>query len=145
VQSSLGSRSTCLKQNLKRFKVYTAVTIMMMFFWVWAPCGLAGRSQPHPMGPEKGLTSPTTDACLESLPIGPAQSLPHSVLIGPFLQTSLTATLYNPSDSQHRHFSPEDGDSTLLRNVGFYQPVHTAPKPRGTSSKFKELANVCLI
>jgi hypothetical protein len=23
-------------------------------------------------------------------------------------------------------FSPEDGDSTLLRNVGFYQSVHTA-------------------
>jgi hypothetical protein len=48
-----------------RFEVFTAVTIMMMFFWVWAPLGLA----------------------------------------------SLPATLYNPSDS---HFSPEDGDSTLL-------------------------------
>jgi hypothetical protein len=31
----------------------------------------------------------------------------------------------------------EDGDSTLLRNVGFYQPVHTAPKPRRTSSLLK--------
>jgi hypothetical protein len=30
-----------------------------------------------------------------SLPIGPAQFLPHSVLTGPFLQTSLPATLYN--------------------------------------------------
>jgi hypothetical protein len=29
---------------------------------------------------------------------------------------------------------PEDGDSTLLRNVGFYQPVHAAPKPRRTST-----------
>jgi hypothetical protein len=26
-------------------------------------------------------------------------------------------------------FSPEDGGNTLLRNVGFYQPVHTASKP----------------
>jgi hypothetical protein len=24
-----------------RFEVFTAVTIMMMFFWVWEPCGLA--------------------------------------------------------------------------------------------------------
>jgi hypothetical protein len=46
---------------------------------------------------------------------------------------SLPATLYNPSDSQHGHFSPEDGDSTLLQYVGFYQPVHTASKPRRTS------------
>jgi hypothetical protein len=28
-----------------RFEVFTAVTIMMMFFWVWTPCGLTGRSQ----------------------------------------------------------------------------------------------------
>jgi hypothetical protein len=69
------------------------------------------------------------------LHIGPAQSLPHSIVIDPFLQTYLSATLYNPCDSQHRHFSPEDGDSTLLRNVGFYQSVHTAPKPRTSSSK----------
>jgi hypothetical protein len=38
-----------------------------------------------------------------TLPIGLAQSLPHFILIGPFLQTSLPATLYNPSDSQHCH------------------------------------------
>jgi hypothetical protein len=62
------------------------------------------------------------------------QSLPHSVPIDPFLQTSLPATLYIPSDTQHRHFSPEDEDSMLLRNVGFYQPVHTVPKPRTSSS-----------
>jgi hypothetical protein len=48
-------------------------------------------------------------------------------VIGPFLQTSLPATLYNPSDSQNHHFSPEDGDASL--NLGFYQPVHTAPEP----------------
>jgi hypothetical protein len=24
-------------------------------------------------------------------------------------------------------FSPEDGENMLLRNVGFYQPVHKAP------------------
>jgi hypothetical protein len=29
-------------------------------------------------------------------------------------------SLFYPSDSQHGHFRPEDGDSTLLRNVGFY-------------------------
>jgi hypothetical protein len=34
-------------------------------------------------------------------------------------------------------FRAEDGDSTLLRNVGFYHPVHTAPKPRRTSSLMK--------
>jgi hypothetical protein len=28
---------------------------------------------------------------------------------------------------------PASGDSTLLRNVGFYQPVHMAPKSRRTS------------
>jgi hypothetical protein len=33
-----------------------------------------------------------------------AQSLPHSILIGPFLQTYLPTTLYNSSDSQHCHF-----------------------------------------
>jgi hypothetical protein len=42
------------------------------------------------------------------------------IVIGPFLQTSLPATLYNPSDSQHGYFSLEDGDSMLLQNVGFY-------------------------
>jgi hypothetical protein len=50
----------------------------------------------------------------ENLPTGLAQSLPHSVLIGPFLQTSIPATLHNPSHFQHRHFSPEEGDSMLL-------------------------------
>jgi hypothetical protein len=24
------------------------------------------------------------------------------------------------------HLSPEDGDSTFLQNVGFYQPIHMA-------------------
>jgi hypothetical protein len=33
------------------------------------------------------------------------------------------------------YFSPEDGSSALLRNVGFYQPVHRVPKPRTTSSQ----------
>jgi hypothetical protein len=28
-----------------RFEVFMVVTILMMFFWVWASCGLAGRSQ----------------------------------------------------------------------------------------------------
>jgi hypothetical protein len=27
-------------------------------------------------------------------------------------------------------FGPEDGGSTLLRNIGFYHPVHTALEPR---------------
>jgi hypothetical protein len=31
-------------------------------------------------------------------------------------------------------FSPEDRDSMLLRNVGIYRRVYTAPKPRITSS-----------
>jgi hypothetical protein len=53
---------------------------MLMFFWVWAPCGLSGRS--HHFGVS---------------PLARLQSLPHSVTIGPFLQTSLPDTLYNPS------------------------------------------------
>jgi hypothetical protein len=28
-----------------RFEGFTTVTILMKFFWVWAPCGLAGSSQ----------------------------------------------------------------------------------------------------
>jgi hypothetical protein len=28
-----------------RLENLTAVTILIMFFWVWAPSGLAGRSQ----------------------------------------------------------------------------------------------------
>jgi hypothetical protein len=32
------------------------------------------------------------------------------------------------------HFSPEDGDRMFLRNVGIYRRVHTAPKPRRTTS-----------
>jgi hypothetical protein len=28
-----------------RFEVFTAVKMSMMFFWVVAPCGLAGRYQ----------------------------------------------------------------------------------------------------
>jgi hypothetical protein len=39
-----------------------------------------------------------------------------------------------PLIPSERHFSPEDGDSMLLRSVGFYQPVHTPPKPRRISS-----------
>jgi hypothetical protein len=54
----------------------------------------------------------------------------QSVLSGPFLQTAPCAIVYNPSEFQHRHFSPEDGDSTLLRNFVFCQLVHTAPKLR---------------
>jgi hypothetical protein len=30
-------------------------------------------------------------------------------------------------------FSPEDGDSTVLRNVGIYLQVYTASQPRTTS------------
>jgi hypothetical protein len=33
------------------------------------------------------------------------------------------------STSQHRHFSPEDGDSMLLRNVGICLHIHIASKP----------------
>lgn len=69
---------------------------------------------------------------LLSLPIGLAQSLPYSILTGPFLQLPLPATLYNPSESQHCYFSPEDRDSMLLWNNGFHQPVRTMPKPRSS-------------
>jgi hypothetical protein len=47
----------------------------------------------------------------------------------PFLQPCI-----NPSTSQHRHFSPEDGGIVFLRNVGIYRRGYTAPKPRRTSS-----------
>jgi hypothetical protein len=33
-------------------------------------------------------------------------------------------------------YSPEDGDSMFLRNVGIYRRVYTAPKPRRISPKF---------
>jgi hypothetical protein len=33
------------------------------------------------------------------------------------------------STSQHRHFSPEDGDSIFLRNVGIYRRIYTTPNP----------------
>jgi hypothetical protein len=35
-----------------RFEVFMAVTIMMMFFWVWALCGLDGKAHmvPKPRG-----------------------------------------------------------------------------------------------
>jgi hypothetical protein len=46
----------------------------------------------------------------------------------------LPLTLYNPSTSQHRHFSPEDGDSMFLRNVCIYLRVNTASESKGTSS-----------
>jgi hypothetical protein len=36
-------------------------------------------------------------------------------------------------DEDAENFSPEDGDSMLLRNVGIYRRVYTAPKPRGTA------------
>lgn len=71
-----------------------------LLLWVLASCGLVGRCQP---------------------------------VIPPWLTHSfrrLPATLYNPSDSQHCYFSPEDGDSTSLLNVGIYRPVHTAPEPK---------------
>jgi hypothetical protein len=35
-----------------------------------------------------------------------------------------------------RFFSPEDADSTLLRNVGFYQLINTMIQPNRTSSEF---------
>jgi hypothetical protein len=35
------------------------------------------------------------------------------------------------------HFSPEDGGSTLLRNVGLYQTIHTRfnPKEHGQNTE----------
>jgi hypothetical protein len=38
------------------------------------------------------------------------------------------------SNSQHGHFSPEDGVSMFLRNVGIYRRAYTAPKPKRTTS-----------
>jgi hypothetical protein len=40
---------------------------------------------------------------------------------------------YKISNSQHDNFSPEDGDSTFLRNVGMYLSLYTASKPRTTA------------
>jgi hypothetical protein len=40
----------------------------------------------------------------------------------------------NPSISLHNHFSPEDGDIMLLRNVGIYLRVHTASRTTPLSS-----------
>jgi hypothetical protein len=45
---NLASNSYFLEDNkyeYLRYEVFTAVTILMMFFWVWASCGLTGRSQ----------------------------------------------------------------------------------------------------
>jgi hypothetical protein len=40
----------------------------------------------------------------------------------------------NPSTSQPRNFSSEDGESMFLQNVGIYLRVSTATKPRASSS-----------
>jgi hypothetical protein len=46
------------------------------------------------------------------------------------LQRIGTKTLKHRAElAMYRHFSPEDGDSMFLRNVGNYRRVYTAPKP----------------
>jgi hypothetical protein len=76
-----------------RFEVFTAVTIMMMLFWVLAPCGLVGRRQ-----------------------------------------------LFGETYCLHlQDFSPEDGDSMFIRNVGIYFSTileRKVPKPFKMFSSF---------
>jgi hypothetical protein len=43
---------------------------------------------------------------------------------------------YNPED-QHRNFSPKDGGSMFLRNIDIYLQVHTAFKPKRSTSKLQ--------
>jgi hypothetical protein len=65
----------------------------------------------------------------------PHPSLAHSLSL-PFLYI-------DPSTSLYRQFSPEDGDSIFLRNVGIYRRVYTAPKPRRTSSINRSIKYIC--
>jgi hypothetical protein len=79
------------------------------------------------VGPEKGWLRlsypplpPSTDTCLES-PHWPgtiSTSLCPDWPLPSDFPSCYTTTLHNPSDSQQPHFSPEDGDSMFLWNVG---------------------------
>jgi hypothetical protein len=58
---------------------------------------------------------------------------PYSLsLSGPFPLAFLPPTLYNPNTSQLCHFSPEDGNSMFLWNIGIDLWIHMAkvPKPK---------------
>jgi hypothetical protein len=48
--------------------------------------------------------------------------------------TFLPLTLYNTSTSQLCNFSPEDGDSMFLWNIGIYLQNYMAPIPKLTST-----------
>jgi hypothetical protein len=61
-------------------------------------------------------------------PIGSPCWLAHS------LSLHFHQPYINPSTSHHHHFSPEDGNSMFLWNVGIYWRVYTVPQPRRTSS-----------
>jgi hypothetical protein len=49
-------------------------------------------------------------------------------LLGPL--PAILLIIYNPSTSRFCHFSPEDGDSMSLWNVGSYLQICTTPKPK---------------
>jgi hypothetical protein len=69
-----------------------------------------------------------------SLLIGPAHTLPHlSWLALSFRPSQLQRYMYGPSESLAHRFSPEDGESMLLQNVGFYQLVHIIIYTKRTS------------
>jgi hypothetical protein len=53
----------------------------------------------------------------------------HDLLKKPSSQVFLSVTLYKPSTSQLCHFSPEDGDSTSVQNVGI-SLQNVAPNPK---------------
>jgi hypothetical protein len=104
--------SQCMK-----IEVFTAVRRMLLFFLVLGSCRLAGRC--HRFGEKYcfHLQDWSDDA-------GKWRDL-YSL---PFLQPYI-----NPSTSQHRHFSLEDGNNISLRNDGIYLRVYTAPKPKITT------------
>jgi hypothetical protein len=107
--------------------------MMMMFFWVLASRRLVGRFQrfgEHTpsifmadvaimgrggiyMGLEEGRLREWAN---QRRGVRGRRSLMVPLFQPPFFQTYI-----NPSNSQHRRFSPEDGDSVLLRNVGIYR------------------------
>jgi hypothetical protein len=55
-------------------------------------------------------------------------------LIGSLPSPFATQILYKPYTSLPCHFSPEDGDSVFLQNVGMSLQHHMVPKPKTTST-----------
>jgi hypothetical protein len=97
-----------------RFEVFMTVSMMLMVFWVLAPCSFLGQCQHFGL---KTPYWPNFFPCFLSV-------------IDPLPQPPFLLTPYNSSTSQLCHFSPEDGDSMFFQNVCIDLQNYTAPKPK---------------